>query len=59
MAGASWSLLAGAGPTRRNGHALTCDLDRGRVVLFGGFRDARDLDDTWEWDGTRWERVGP
>jgi hypothetical protein len=40
----------------REAHALAFDSDRGVVVLFGG-RTAGSggvLDDTWEWDGVRW-----
>jgi hypothetical protein len=58
----TWELAASLtadGPSPRNGHALACDPDRGRVVLFGGFRDGADLDDTWEWDGERWRRMSP
>jgi hypothetical protein len=58
----TWELaasLAADGPSPRNGHALASDPDRGRTVLFGGFRDGADLDDTWEFDGTRWRRLSP
>jgi hypothetical protein len=32
---------------------MSYDMDRGRVVAFGGFNGAR-LADTWDWDGTAW-----
>jgi hypothetical protein len=43
--------------------ALAFDSRRGRIVLYGGQRDATDslieLDHLWEWDGARWHRMGP
>jgi len=54
-----WRRSALAEPSPRNGHALASDPSRGRVVLFGGFRNGIDFDDTWEWDGLGWRRVGP
>jgi cysteine-rich repeat protein len=47
-------------PPARHTFAMTYDAVRGRVVLFGGFVDGSgDLDDTWEWDGSRWTEVTP
>ena len=46
------------GPPPRAHHAMVYDAVRERVVLFGGLgADRRYLDDTWEWDGVRWQRV--
>ena len=45
-------------PSARNGVALAYDSDRRRVVLFGGGTRSADFNDTWEWDGQRWTRVG-
>jgi hypothetical protein len=44
-------------PPGRNGHALTYDSDRRKVVLFGGYTGTANLDDTWEYDGTPWQQV--
>ena len=41
----------------RNGHAMTYDTDRRRVVLFGGADASRVTGDTWEWNGRRWQRL--
>jgi hypothetical protein len=35
--GAHWTLRQDMGPVPRWGHALACDSERGRPVLFGGF----------------------
>ena len=47
----------------RNGHALTYDSNRGRVLLFGGANESRVLGDLWEWNGKSWlhlsSEVGP
>jgi len=48
-------------PAARRNHAATYDSARGRVVVFGGYaingRTPIYFDDTWEWDGERWQRV--
>jgi hypothetical protein len=37
---------------------MSYDPARQRIVLYGGFAsDSRDLDDTWEWDGNRWQCI--
>jgi hypothetical protein len=39
---------------------LAYDRRRDRVVLFGGRRGwPNDLNDTWEWDGSRWTEILP
>nr|HPQ41175.1 hypothetical protein [bacterium] len=47
-------------PPVRNWMEIAYDPDRDRVVMFGG-RGISDgtLDDTWEWDGTRWHAMDP
>jgi hypothetical protein len=59
--GSTWSLRGSAGtaPKARVSAAMSYDMARSRVVLFGG--DARAiptgstyLSDTWEWDGSIW-----
>ena len=63
--GTRWSRLnvPGARPPARSHHAMAYDPNRGRTVLFGGISDplkAPQLTDTWEWDGTTWNKVaGP
>jgi hypothetical protein len=61
--GAEWRKLAGAssaGPPPRATGQLAYDQRRDRVVLFGGRNGwpNGDLNDTWEWDGATWRRVG-
>jgi hypothetical protein len=36
---------------------MAYDRRRERVVLYGGFHSPERLQDTWTWDGTRWEEV--
>lgn len=46
---------------RRSAHEGTKGVrtPRARVVLFGGRALSQSLDDTWEWDGTRWSERFP
>gem|GEM_PF-4647404 len=51
-------------PEARAGHVMAYDSDRGVTVMFGGHRFTDEtfpemvyFNDTWEYDGTRWERV--
>ena len=61
--GTEWRKLAeapSAGPVPRATAQLAYDQTRDRVVLFGGrnrWPDG-DLNDTWEWDGATWRRIG-
>lgn len=60
--GRAWTRLADGspdGPEARAMGYLAYDRGRDRVVLFGGRqRWPIDLNDTWEWDGSAWKRVG-
>ena len=52
MARVLWTQKQDIGPRPRTGHAMTYDVARQRVTLFGG--DSLDgvlRRDTWEWDG--------
>lgn len=51
--GTTWRALPLATPPERRGARMVYDSIRKRTVLFGG-REL--LDDTWEYDGARWER---
>jgi hypothetical protein len=59
--GRQWAKLSNAGPDIRAMAALAYDSRRDRVVLFGGRSrvgpPTRDFDDTWHWDGNRWQRI--
>jgi hypothetical protein len=62
--GSTWSnkTPASNNPPARFGHQLAFDARRGRVVLFGGWLGGFPntlMDDTWEWDGTSWEKITP
>lgn len=52
---------APAEPEQREAAAMAYDSARRVVVLFGGqsnlARSSHHLDDTWEWDGSRWRRL--
>ncbi len=56
--GTDWDLkdLQDAPPVRFR-HAMTYDVKRQRVVLFGGNDEDGPLNDTWEWDGNHWNQV--
>lgn len=51
--GATWHLMATAGPGPRSGHAMVYDPHRAQTLLFGGFDGSWSMD-TWAWDGTTW-----
>jgi hypothetical protein len=60
----TWKLTDGAWseleledhPSRRGSPAMVYDSERKKVVLYGGFGpDRQELNDTWEWDGSRWQ----
>ncbi|MEZ5963891.1 MAG: kelch repeat-containing protein [Planctomycetota bacterium] len=58
--GVAWTQITPATvPTARNGHSMTWDPVRRRVVLFGGSTSTPGtvFNDTWEWDGTNWSRI--
>jgi len=58
--GSTWRRLPGNPPTRVN-EAVAFDPDRGRLVVHGGSSiepGGGELDDTWEFDGEVWHRVG-
>jgi hypothetical protein len=47
-------------PLPRSNHAMAYDSKRHVVVLFGGWSDqGKLLDDTWEYDGTTWQKIYP
>jgi len=43
-------------PSARYDHAMAYDSIRQRAVLFGGSDGPSQLGDTWEWNGTIWDR---
>ena len=59
----AWTQVADSGPDPRWGHQLAFDVERSRIVLFGGEAAGAALcGDTWEWDGVAWTQqadVGP
>ncbi|MEZ5963893.1 MAG: kelch repeat-containing protein [Planctomycetota bacterium] len=58
--GAVWTQIVPAGlPPARNGHSMTWDPVRRRVVLFGGSTSTpgTTFGDTWEWNGSAWAQV--
>jgi cysteine-rich repeat protein len=46
-------------PPWRMDFAVAFDVDRGRVVLFGGRTNSASLADLWEWDGSGWRDRTP
>ncbi|MEM7201647.1 MAG: kelch repeat-containing protein [Planctomycetota bacterium] len=64
--GSAWHEATGAGgPTLRFSAGVASDLQRRRVVLFGGddgvalYAPTSPLADTWEWDGVQWSQLAP
>ena len=57
--GKNGSKRSTTGPGPRWGHAMAYDSLRGKVVMFGGYRDLQSQvrSDTWEWNGTEWSQV--
>ena len=61
--GATWTLRNVGGPEERYGAALVHDPKRHVTVMFGGWNDyfmfpeIGQLDDTWEWDGSKWTPI--
>lgn len=56
--GTDWSQATVMEPAWRVLHRVAFDERRGVIVLFGGTSLGSLLNDTWEWDGTRWQEVG-
>lgn len=57
--GTIWThIITSDGPTR-SGAGAAYDLERQRLVLFGGVDKpgGKAITDTWEWDGQRWDCV--
>jgi N-acetylneuraminic acid mutarotase len=50
----TWTDLEPVGdlPPARTGHSMVYDSASGQVILFGGFGDLDNLDDTWAYDPT-------
>jgi len=60
--GEQWSevLPSGPSPGPRAGHRMVYDRQRRRIVLNGGIGPGLTyFSDTWEWDGTAWEKRAP
>lgn len=58
--GTTWTQVASDGPFPARECSMSYDRTRAVTVLFGGRRDVGpfvSLDDTWEWNGTRWTEV--
>lgn len=45
-------------PSARWGHVMANDPIRDKILLFGGAPTRTEmLDETWEWDGSKWEKL--
>ena len=53
-----WTSLNDSRPGTRMGHVMAYDKNRKKIVLFGGGKADTDIryNDTWEWDGEKWEK---
>ncbi|MGE0402654.1 MAG: kelch repeat-containing protein [Kofleriaceae bacterium] len=60
FANGAWTELAAAGsPPARERHVLAFDPVRNVLVMTGGLTfEGKYMNDTWEFDGTRWAEVG-
>jgi hypothetical protein len=54
--GRDWKLLSTGGPPTRSLGGVAFDSRRGVLVIHGGVTNNFNYNDTWEWDGTRWEK---
>ncbi len=63
--GVCWTVPSmNGGPELAGGYAVAYDAVRGATVLFGGLQNFYSNDDrfsgeTWEWNGTGWNRLQP
>jgi hypothetical protein len=56
--GLEWTQQEDTGPSTRKNHAMSFDLVRSHVVLFGGDSgNGNAIGDTWQWDGSAWTRT--
>lgn len=55
--GTTWTRRDVPGPSGREEALMVYDTKRKRMVLFGGAIDGKGLNDTWSWDGTRWQQM--
>jgi hypothetical protein len=51
-----------SGPGPRESHAMVCEENRKKIILFGGLTinfpgGQKALDDTWEWNGSVWTKL--
>jgi hypothetical protein len=52
-------LFPATAPIAREGAAMAWDAAHNNMVLFGGFGNGNDLNDTWVWDGNNWSLRTP
>lgn len=58
--GKTWQKLSAEGPPPRYRHSMVFDSQTGTIVLYGGLgarQPPGGLDDTWIWDGHRWQEI--
>lgn len=57
--GAAWlPQVFASGPVARGNHAMAYDVQRGRVIMFGGAVGiGTPTGDTWEWNGLAWAQA--
>jgi hypothetical protein len=54
--GREWKLLSTGGPPTRSLGGAAFDSRRGVLVIHGGVTNNFNYNDTWEWNGTRWDK---
>ena len=58
--GKTWQKLSEDGPPPRYRHRMVFDSQAGAAILYGGLGARQPpgaLDDTWIWDGQRWQEI--
>ena len=60
--GKQWTeVKTASGPAPRSNHVMAYDRGRHKIVLYGGGsfdgQNRKSYQDTWEWDGKRWQLV--
>jgi hypothetical protein len=52
-----WINTEQSGPSPRDDHEIVYDDFHKKIVLFGGWDGGEEFEDTWEWDGQKWNII--
>jgi hypothetical protein len=57
LSGNKWTDSSNPGPAPRVGDAMIFDPSGNQLILFGGSDRKTFFNDTWKWDGSRWQKI--